>query len=87
MVVALRELDLELDTREERRRGPEDERVPARLEIGGELGDPSVRVRLSPGDDVTLTDELHPDTARGTACGGVEHVRRERDAHWANLRA
>ena len=32
MVVAVDELDLELDSREERRRRPEDERVAARLD-------------------------------------------------------
>ena len=47
MVVALLELDLELDTREERGRRPEHQRVAAWLEIGGQLGDAAVGVGLA----------------------------------------
>ena len=46
-MVAVAELDLELDAREERRRWPEHDLVAAGLEVAGELGDTAVAVRLT----------------------------------------
>ena len=51
-MVAVAELDLELDAREERRRWPEHELVAAGLEVAGELGDAAVAVGLTRRDDL-----------------------------------
>ena len=56
--MALAELDLELDPREERRRRMEDERVRAGLETVSEIGDPPVGVGLPGGDRIGSLEEL-----------------------------
>src|SRR5215208_3809130 len=59
--------------------------VDARLERGGEVGDPAVVVRRLVGDALALAVQLDADAGRGTAALGVEDVGRER--HDANLPA
>ena len=85
--MALVELHLELDSREEGRRRPEHDLVAARLEVTGELSDATLSVRLARGDDRPLPCELDAHARRGLADRGVENVCRDRDGHVANLRA
>ena len=58
MVVAVTELDLELDSREERRGRPEHQLVPTGHQVSGQLGDAAVGVRLAGGVDRALPCEL-----------------------------
>ena len=74
MVVAVFERQLKLDSAEERGRRVEDELVRAGIELGAELGDPPVVVRLAGADEIAVAHELHAHT-RGRLPGArVEHV-------------
>ena len=78
MVVAVAELDLELDAREERRGRPEHQLVPAGHELVGQLGDAAVGVRLAGGDDRALPCELDAYPRSRLPEPGVEDVRGDR---------
>jgi hypothetical protein len=69
------ELDLELDSREERRRWVEDERVRAGLEIVDEIGDSPVDVCLAGRDLLGSLEQLDTHPAGRSTSGRVEHVR------------
>jgi len=85
-MMAVAELEFQLDAAEVVRRRVEDEPVTARLEPGCELAYPSVAVGAAARDEVRLTEDLDPDVARRCACAGVEDVRRERNRHAGTLR-
>ena len=80
MVVAVGELDLQLDPREERRGRVEDEAVRAGGEAVREPGAP-VAVRLRDRHRAVRSRELDRDAGGGPSRAGVEHVRREGTAH------
>src|SRR5437588_127427 len=82
-MVALVELELELDAREERRRRMEDEPVRPGGDVG-ELPDAPVAVRLAGGDELVAAEELDEHACRGPAIRRVEDVGGE---HQANLLA
>ena len=86
MVVAFRELDLQLDAREEGGRWMEDESVRAGSEPLREAR-PAVRIGRGARHEGAVRVEFDRDAPRGTAGGGVEHMRGERAAHAANLLA
>ena len=80
MVVAVGELDLELDAGEERRRRVEHEAVRAGAEVVREASAP-VAVGLRGGDGAGAPGQLDRDPDRGAPRRGVQHVGRERAAH------
>ena len=65
-MVAVAELELELDAREERRRRMEDEPVRPGRDIG-ELPDAPVAVGLARGDELVAPEELDEHPCRGPA--------------------
>ena len=86
MIVAVGELELELDTPKERRGRMEDEAVAAGIEPVCEAG-AAVVVGRRLSRSLGATEELDRDSCRRPPGGGVEHVGRERDAHVGNFRA
>jgi len=81
VVVAVAELDLELDSREERRGRPEHQLVPAGREVSGQLGDAAVGIGLAGGDDRALPCELDAYPSSRLPEPGVEDVRGDGCAH------
>jgi len=77
VVVAVAELDLQLDALEERRRRMEDEAVRTRRDVG-ELTDTSVGVRHARTDELVTAEELDVHSRSRLPCGGVEDVRGDR---------
>jgi len=76
VVVALGELDLQLDAREERRVRVEDKAVRPRREIVGETCS-TLDVGLGAPHRGAVREQLDRDALRGFAGGGVEHVGRK----------
>ena len=87
MVVALGELDLELDAGEERRRRVEHELVAAGLEVARRARRRGRRRRSPRGEHLSLRGSSTRTPAAGRPAAGVEHVCGDGDAHAANLRA
>src|SRR5438034_292744 len=85
-MVAVAELELQLDAAEVVRRRMEDEPVPARVEPGRELADPPVAVSAVVRDEICVAEELDSHSAGRCAPAGVENVRRERNRHAGTLR-
>ena len=86
MVVAVGQLQLELDAAEERGRWVEDEPVDAGVERIGEAG-AAVGVCRCNRDLLGAAEQLDLDSRRGPAGRGIEHVGRERGTHRENVRA
>lgn len=80
-MVAVCELDLELDTTEEGGRRVEDEPIRTRSELGRKLWDAAVVVRGADADCLVSPEELDEHADGGPTCTGVEDVGRDGDAH------
>src|SRR5947199_5170868 len=85
-MMAVAELELELEPSEVLRRRMEHEAVAARIEPGGELADAPVAVGAPVGDEVGFLEELDANALCRRAFAGVEDVRRKRDRHAETLR-
>src|ERR1051325_4072157 len=85
-MVALAELDLQLDAREVRRGRMEDDPVTAWIERRRKARDAPVVVSGSLRYALRAAEELDLHPARGCSLAGVEDVRRERGGHARTLR-
>ena len=86
MVVAVLELELQLDAAEIGRRRVEDEPVPPCFEPRRELTDAAVSVGAAAGNELRLAEDFDTHALRRRAAARVEDVCRERDRHARTLR-